>query len=309
MELEIKSGVEGEVKLFIMKRLIVFILTIAVMVSTNDSFAQVGRKKGSPFRSSRFEPLYKWQGKYRRLGLQFSVGPTYTLTRIGPENTDTQLSADTTLRVSRDPKGHLGYYFDIGLMHIPKRKQKVLSYWDWALGIKHFGGQEQVKDSYVVNGTENTFAQRDGKWFKGYAFARLNLHNVIQVTNMDWIDNALGFNVDYAVYQDSKVDGAASLPMYAENNLKISLNYAFGWGFKMKDGFFIMPQIRVPILGAYEWDGARPSIRWFSSRYMPFMVTIKFGWLFKKNPNDCPPVFQHDSDREKNEQFQQGGGM
>jgi hypothetical protein len=289
-----------------MKRILILLLVALISFGAD---AQIKKRKGSPFRKSGYEPLYKWQGKYKRNGIHFSVGPTYLITKAGSEITERPFDAVSMTRISKTDKGHLGGFIEVGMLHIPKKKNKVVHYWDWALGVKHFGGQEDATESLVTNGVETIVTERNGKFFSGYAFGRMNIHNVIQVGNMDWIDNSLGFNVDYKVYGQSEQTGAVSLDQYNQKDLKIALNYAFGWGFKMRNGFFIMPQIRVPILGAYEWDGAKPTIRWFSSRYMPIMLTVKFGWLFKKDPNDCPPVYQHDSDKDKNDSFQQGGGM
>lgn len=289
-----------------MKRVIVLLLVALISFGAD---AQMKKRKGSPFKRSGYQPLYKWQGKYKRNGIHFSVGPTYLATKAGSENFDTQLGGDTISRINKIDKGHLGGFIEVGMLHIPKKKNKVVHYWDWALGLKHFGGQEDVTQSLVSGSNETVLAERNGRFFQGNVFARMNIHNVIQVGNMDWIDNSLGFNVDYRVYEQSGQTGAVSLAQHNPNKLRVALNYSFGWGFKMRDGFFIMPQIRVPILGAYEWDGAKPTIRWFSSKYMPIMLTVKFGWLFKKDPNDCPPVYQHDSDKDKNDSFQQGGGM
>lgn len=209
---------------------------------------------------------------HRPIGWFINPGITYMM---GNSADDKNRAYDLT------PSGLPGYFIEAGMEHLFPKAKKVVHYVDWGLGIKHFGGQEK----YSVEGVEPT----RGQFNFGSAFAHAGIHNVWQLNLYNFIDQSIGFNLDYRIY-GGKDDENYLSPLAAENQgkLLVQLHYTLGFGYKVEDGFFIVPTIQTPIFTAVSFDGFNPSHHWFSSRYQPLIFTIKFGWLFPKK--GCTPV-------------------
>lgn len=278
--------------------------------------AQRGTYKQKKSRSQHFskrtiDPLYSYsRSPCRPMGIQFSLGATYTFTDLTPpEYSATSSGGDSTYKWQHDPSGRFGYYFDVGMAHILKRPNKIMQYWDWALGIKHFAGREDYKGEIRDNTGQISTQNGHGKWDNGYLFLRANLHNVIPIGKYNFIDNSLGINLDYQVYEfkhnRTYIGENTSVNEHFQQKFIAGIHYRLGFGIKLKEGYFLVPFAEIPVFTAYEWNMGKPVIRWFSSWYLPFTVGVKFSLLFKKDANACPPVYQNSSDEEKSNQFQQ----
>jgi hypothetical protein len=269
------------------------------------------KSKSQHFSKRMVDPLYSYsQSPYRPLGIHFSLGATYTFTDLNPDEYTTSMSPDTSFTYKHDPYGRIGYYFDIGMVHIFKKPNKIIQYWDWALGIKHFAGAEEFKSSMNdAAGNQTGSAYGKGKWDNGYVFARINIHNVIPIGKWNFIDNSFGINADYNIYgaeHNNQWEGT-NIPtdQHFQQKFIASLHYRFGFGIKLKEGMFLVPFAEIPIFTGYEWNKGKPVIRWFDSWYLPITVGVKFALLFKKDANACPPVYNSDGDQDKSNQFQQ----
>ncbi|MEO9533702.1 MAG: hypothetical protein ABJG68_01795 [Crocinitomicaceae bacterium] len=202
---------------------------------------------------------------YRPLGWHINPGLTYMFGNSAADESD---AYDLT------PSGLPGYYVEAGMEHLFKNYGKVVHYFDWGLGVKHFGGQEKLD----LGGTKTR-----GQFNFGNVFARAAIHNVWQLSLHNFIDQSIGFNFDYRIY-GGKEDADYTPPAGYDNQGKMvgQLHYSLGWGIKVRDGFYIVPQVQTPILTAFEWNGFNPGHKWFNSRYQPTIFTIKFAWLFAK---------------------------
>jgi hypothetical protein len=204
-------------------------------------------------------------------------------------------AADDNRPYELTASGLPGYYLEAGMEHLMKKKKKIIHYFDWGLGVKHYGGQEKYVDE-----ADNKYR---GQFNFGSAFARANVHNVIQLSMYNFIDQGLGLNVDYRIYGGNP-DGnyASPLPQDNQSKLVAQLNYSFGFGFKVRDGFFIVPTVRVPVLTLAQFNDLNPSHKWFQSRYLPLAFTIKFAWLFPKK--GCPDVYDNGEGKGYSDQYQ-----
>lgn len=266
-----------------------------------------GKFYGDKYRDA---PLYKWQGFYRRTGLHFSLGPSVTLTRLNNPTLESA-SGDTTFSTTLDPSSRLGYYAKVGALHIFKFKKKVFQYIDYGIGIKQISGAEALRfQSFDDRGELIGENELEGKFGLGYAFFDFNINNVIQITRYNFIQNSLGLNVDYRVYStgDEAYQGVYNSEITNQERLVAQLHYKFGFGIKLRDGLFLIPSVETPILTGYHWDGLKPMTRWFDSRYQPLYFSLELAFLFKKNPEDCPPVYGPEDDKWRDSQHQQGGG-
>lgn len=231
---------------------------------------------------------------YRNIGWFVNPGLTYML---GNSADDENRNYNLT------PSGLPGYYLEAGMAHLFKKKphgkpRKGLHYFDWGLGVKHFGGQE----AYQPEGGDKT----RGQFNMGNAFARAGIHNAWQLSLWNWIDQSLGFNFDYRIY-GGKEDADYSPPNATVNQGKMvgQIQYTLGWGLKVQDGIFIIPSVQVPIFTVLQFDDFNPSHHWFNSRYQPFIFSVKFGWLFRKK--GCPAVDDPDGKgKQQSDQYQMG---
>lgn len=278
-----------------MKR-VAFLFTLLLTVTY--STAQIGseienrdrkRRNDSPFSDKKNWGEAIWSehaSSYKPLGWYINPGVTYMFGNSAQDESD---AYDLT------PSGLPGYYLEAGMEHLFKNYGKVVHYFDWGIGVKHFGGQEKTK-------TAAGDVSR-GQFNFGNVFARASIHNVWQLTRYNFIDQSLGINFDYRIY-GGKEDADYTPPAGYDNQrpMVLQLNYQFGWGIKVRDGFFIVPTVQTPILTAVDWNGFNPSHKWFNSRYQPAIFTIKFAWLFRKK--GCPKVFDNGEGKRSSEQYQ-----
>lgn len=264
-----------------MKRLFL-LLVVGISVNSFSQFvddfnkSQDKREKDrekSPFGKNRRDAIWSHsQSQHRGLGWFINPGVTYM---FGNSANDENRSYDLT------PTGLPGYYVEAGMEHLFRKDQKIVHYFDWGLGVKHFGGQEK----YSEEGIQPT----RGQFNFGSVFLRADIHNVWQLSMFNFIDQSLGFNIDYRIY-GGKDDANYASPVASTNQSKLvaQLHYTFGFGYKVDDGFFIVPSFQTPIVTLLQFAGMNPSHHWFNSRYQPMIFTLKFAWLFPKK--GCTPV-------------------
>lgn len=287
---------------------ITFLVTIMFLfIST--AFSQYGKKKsdfyGSKFRAT---PLYKYQGFYKLTGFHFTAGATYNMTRTKPlETTYSNQTGDTSLNQSLMPRGKLGYYVKVGALHIFRKKRKVFHYIDYGIGVKHFGGIEEFNADLIINRAgviNSSVIEGKGNFDLGYAFLDFNINNVIQISEYNWIQNSIGFNLDYQIYGGGQYSGAMSTaPQDYQQKFKADIHYKLGLGIKLVKGMYLVPAIETPIFTAFGWRNGHPSIHWFGSTYQPLIVSLTFAFLLKKNPEDCPPVYSP-GDQNRSDSYQ-----
>ena len=256
-------------------------------------------------------------------GWQVQFGPAYTFTRLENESQD---FTHTTSRgdFNVDPAGRIGVFGEIGLMHFPKKRSKLslalktvlVSYYDYGIGFKYFGGKETTNINYrdVVGNLISTDDQT-GAFYNGYIYARFSIHKNIHFERAKnfFLDNTLGVNADYRLITDDQESDyhnfstQFSQESYYHKPLVAQLHYGLGFGFRLKRGMYLIPGFRTPILGFHEWNKGNPSLRWFSSKYWPVMFQLKLMNLFpKRNKGKCPAVDVNEEDRKRNDQFMQG---
>lgn len=271
--------------------ILIFILASVNLQAQNDGgFSKRQKQRNSnksPFSSGdRGAAIYSHsRSHFRPFGWHVTPGLTYMLG-------NTKEDKDSNFNLI--PSGTPGYYLEIGLAHIFKKKKKVFHYFDYGIGIKHFGGAEKYKDdaSNSVKGNFNF----------GVAFARIDIHSVIQISKWNFIDQSLGANFDYTIYGGKQENYGSPLAQEFQEKMLAQLHYSIGWGIKPRDGFFIIPYIKTPVLTAFNWRNFNPGHRWYSSKYQPLIFGVKFGWLFVKRA--CPKVYDNGEGQNQSDGYQ-----
>ena len=288
------------------------LLFISVSVITFSQRDLTPTKRKQAFGSRDFRKL-------SNTGLQFQLGPTYLMTRT--KNPSVLFNNGVTNgRYTIDPKGLLGFYGEIGLTHFPKKRSKLslalktvlVSYYDWGLGFKYFRANESINverlsPSGAVLGSQLT----EGGFQAGYIYGRFSLHKNVHIKALKnfFLDNSLGFNIDYRVMEgglsSANYKGQISsvgAPQHYNTPFVAQLHYGLGFGFRLKRGAYLIPGVRVPILGINEWHKGNPSFKWFTRSYWPILFHVKYMFLFEKKSKagDCPAVETNDQDKNTN---------
>jgi hypothetical protein len=294
----------------IMKQLVVVILffsCISIHAQRNLT-PRSGAKRGSVFGKIDNREL-------KNYGLQIEGGLTYLRTkdndRVYLDNNGRPIDYLIT------PKGKPGVFFDIGTAHFPTNEprlnllgRRIISYYDWGIGFKLFGGEEstEINRYSSQNATiPDTTTLGSGSFYNGYATGRFTLHNNYYFSKKFYLDNGLGVNFDYRVLSGKETYENFYLQQKTHNAFVAQLHYDVGLGIKIKRGGYLIPGIQIPILGMAEWNGFKPSLDWFSSNYRPILFKIKYIYLFeiKRTSTSCRDAGSEE-DKKRNTEFLQG---
>jgi hypothetical protein len=249
---------------------------------------------------------------YRPYGIQLSFGGAYTMTRTDSPMTKSEPDAPgARYQYQRDPSGRFGGFLELGMAHFPtneprfkigQKSFRLISYVDWGLGIKYLSGAETMIIENL-DAQENIIStDRSLATFNHVnAYGRFTAHKLFYFRNGHFIDNGLGLNFDYRVYEEvtnHEPDYIKEEQRYSKNPY-FQLHYELGYGIKMRRGAYMIPGVQLPVLGMSEWNGGNPSIKAFSSSYWPILVKIKFIWLFKEKSKGCNTGSEEDQKRNK----------
>lgn len=270
---------------------------------------------------------------YNLYGLQFQFGPTYLLNRLKNE----EMAADVNNNGFRgtymhDPIGKIGIYGEVGMFHFPQKpigiKYKegakffsLINYFDWGLGFKYFRGAEDITvDFEDALGNYINTEERRFDFSHGNVYGRFSVHRHIYFKPKKrkeklnfFLDNSLGFNFDYRLLTTSDDYTWLNSVTQGEQYYKpfhAQLHYGLGFGFSPRRAIFIIPGVRLPIVGYHSatpgingsgdkqsyWG--KPSMHWYSSRYWPILFNVKFMFAFPKKPKGCATGITNEQDKE-----------
>lgn len=267
---------------------------------------------------------------YNLYGIQFQLGGTFLMNSMNNTRFDVDGAAGFRGNYVHDPKGRLGLYGEIGMFHFPKKRSKLskklkyifVSYYDWGLGFKYFRGAEQITANFEdAVGNYTGSEDRTFGFTNGNVFGRFSLHKNIHFTPKKrreklnfFLDNSLGINFDYRLMSTSEeyTDwfGVMEQNQQYYQPFHAQLHYGLGFGFSPRRGMFIIPGVRLPILGYHTTttlpDGSgdrqsyfgKPSMHWFSSRYWPILFNVKFMFALPKRQKGCATGITNDQDQE-----------
>jgi len=265
-----------------------------------------GSKRGSVFGKVDTREL-------KNYGLQIEGGITYLRTK---DNERVYLDNNgRPIDYLVDPNGLPGVFFDIGTAHFPTNEprlnllgKRIISYYDWGIGFKLFGGGESTDVNYYLpNGNLINSTEGSGSFYNGYATGRFTIHNNYYFSKKFYLDNGLGINFDYRVLSGNETYNNFYVAQKSHNAFVAQLHYDVGLGIKIKRGAYLIPGIQLPILGMAEWNGFKPSLDWFSSNYRPILFKIKYIYLFeiKRTSTSCRDAGSEE-DKKRNTEFLQG---
>jgi hypothetical protein len=301
-----------------------WILTTAIVGLAFAGLAQrdLNPRNGNPFGGAK---SFK---DYNLYGIQFQLGPAFLMN--SPRNERYDVNGVFRGDYLHNPKTRLGAYAEIGMFHFPKKGSALskklkfifVSYYDWGLGFKYFRGAEQITANFEdASGGYIGSEDRTFNFSNGNVFGRFSIHKNIHFTPKKrreklnfFLDNSLGFNFDYRVMQtaDTYTDwyGVMEQNQQYYRPFHAQLHYGLGFGWSPRRGMFIIPGVRLPIVGYHSatqaMDGSgdkqnywgKPSMHFFSSRYWPILFNIKFMFALPKKQKGCATGITNDQDQE-----------
>jgi hypothetical protein len=269
-----------------------------------------GKRRGDVFGKADYKD-------YRFFGLQVTGGLTYLATRSDAKNL-TYIGTDSDgrpMNYSFDPEGSVGAFVDLGMVHFPKKRSKLslalkyifISYYDWGLGVKLFTGSETTSvDRFNSLGAPLPTQNFSSSFASIFLNGRFSIHKNVYIGKRYFIDNGLGFNVDF---RPATPGGYETLPGISAQSfhspLVAQMHYSVGFGIKLNRRSMLVPGVQIPILGIYDWRKGCAALKYYNSNYLPILFQVKFTYLFEKKPKGCntPGTEQ---DRKLNDEYLQG---
>lgn len=251
----------------------------------------------------------------RSYGLQITVGPNYTFTKLKNETHESDPAMAQRFNYTQDPMGSFGGFIDIGMVHYrmkaPKLKfmngKNLIHYVDWGIGFDYIGGKEKTTVNNIdALGNVVSTVEGNGNFYNGYAYGRFTAHRLKKLSEKTHLDYALGLNGNYAVMGQNKgYAGAVILESQRfQQPFQLQIHAQLGINIKLRRGDYLVPGIWAPVLGLAEWNKGKPTIQWYSSNYFPVHAQLKWLHNFaKKSKNGCNTG--SDSERKKNDEYMQ----
>jgi hypothetical protein len=203
------------------------------------------------------------------------------------------------------PDGDFGFFAEFGFAHFPKwkgipikplKKSRILDYVDWGIGYRQYAGNESTTIQ-LTNALGEVVSKQtgNGEFRNGYLYGRVSAHTLIYFGKKKidkarkyFVDQSLGFNFDYNLFQGAK-DYEGNFTQYQgelnyQKPLMVQMHYSLGVGIRLNRAWMMIPGAQIPILGIYQWNGFNARMNWFSSQYWPVQAQIKFIKLFERSP-------------------------
>jgi hypothetical protein len=280
-----------------------FIALCLLLVSISNSvFSQESKRARKQRTGRKNSELVDFSGRYKLSGWHFAPGVDYTLTRFKNSEETLINRNDTLYNATFDPNGKFGLYLEVGRYRLFKYG-RLFNYMDYSLAYKAIKGTESYEGTLMTESTSTILATTgsDAIFKHKYLLANVNFNNIKQLGSYSFLQNSLGFNVDYR-FADKRTnhDNIIGQTQADPSRLLAQLHYKIGFGYKLNDRWFIIPTLETPILNLFQWDKFKSTDPMFSSRYRPIILTIRFAWLRKVGPGDClTPDVPGERDKQK----------
>jgi hypothetical protein len=253
------------------------------------------------FSERKHPEIFPTDGKMRRGGFYFAPGVTWTLTPFkDPEERELFRNGDTINTALVDPAGRLGLYLEAGWFHATS-DPVILDYWDFGVAYKQLRGAEaftsrlQRGDSLGTLGGEGAFDDQ-------HVTAHVNANKLFQTRDYQFLQVSLGANVDwrFSTGREYTGDFTAINAWDFPPEITGQVHFKLGYGFKLTQQLMIIPAIETPVFSIEPGDEGRwGQLDWFSSRYRPLILSVRF--LFLRYPKGwaCPPVKNNEFEKHK----------
>ena len=236
-------------------------------------------------------PLYDLDHtRFLNKGWHFAPGGTYMIprpaSRLGEHFVVIDGITDTLYSGTYDVKGKAGIYLEVGRHHLMDFYY-LLDNIDYGIGFKMFRGTEDFT-GFVKHDSARYEVQNQASFNESFLSAFVNFGNIHQLSDRLFLHNSLGLNADYRILTSRTAEGkfegmihAFPLKFVGQAHLKI------GVGFKLESRVFVIPSVETPLLTIHRFDDGKSTMQYFSSRYRPFIFSLRFVLLDRRKSADC----------------------
>jgi hypothetical protein len=177
----------------------------------------------------------------------------------------------------------------------------VLDYWDVGLAYKNLRGSEAYESMLIRADSTATFSG-EGAFGERLITLHVNANKFFQVRDYQFIQLSLGANMDYRLGSSYEHTGDPTLNGHVfPPDLIGQLHVKLGYGFKVTGNLLIIPAVETPVFSIVPEDQGLGQLQWFSSRYRPLILSVRFLFLRARPGFDCPPPIKHN-------EFEKGRG-
>lgn len=227
--------------------------------------------------------IFPFSREYFKGGLYVTPLATYS---FGNKVEETFTTGDTVYNYEVAGKGKLSYGVEIG-WYQTVNKFYVIDYIEAGLGYRRFKGSAdylgdiEIKDtpagSYSSN---NTF---DFQTLTG----TLRFMGETQSGNHRFFTYGLGLNYYYEYSQQFIREKAFfNSNEKFQNKSTLQAHIKFGYGFRVSDKILVIPTIETPLATILPGGTLDPRLTFFSAKYQPIIIGIKFMFM-RKDPMNC----------------------
>lgn len=272
-----------------MRLAVIIILIIAVL----PAFGQLKPNKKKPVSFQKhYNEVLPATPKYKLSGWHFAPGATYMLTPFIYLNQDLDETESSVFQARTRGIGKPGIYAEVGryrmLPYMP-----IFEYLDYSIAYKSLRGSERANGQYVSLPEElpiSPFEQTQGEFGFHYLELNFNLNHIWRISKYNFIQNSIGLNGGYAFLANQSGATVSPTTQLNPGRINAQLHYKLGYGIKMRGNWLIIPSVETPILNAWPFENGRSSMGFFSSRYRPLILSLRFFFMRPANTMDCTPV-------------------
>jgi len=234
-------------------------------------------------------PLYTANGNHQLRGWYFAPGITYMLpTRFDFTNKIAE-TPDLATVATYDPGGRVSLYLGAGRFKIlnnmifPERIEYGLAY-------KRLSGFENLL-LRTLEPDNNTVLSEQGaqsSFRDNFLSANFAMSQYFQIGEYTYLIGTAGVNADWMFLGNREAPfGMPGVIDQAPGPLLFQSFLRFGFGYKLESGWFVEPSLESPVMNFFPFEGGRSTLGYFSTRYRPFILTIRFYRQDLRKSADC----------------------
>jgi len=258
-------------------------------------FAMAPSLVGQGLMSRKRPDIIPLEGQARRGGFYFAPGLTHTLPRDKDEEITLLQNGDTAYRATYDPAGRFGLYLEAGWFYAA-RDPVVIDYWDVGLAYKNLRGSESSL-STLYRGDSTASFPGEGTFAERFLTLQVNANKFLQVRDYQFVQLSVGANLDYRLGSGYEHTNDPVLHRHDfPPDLVGQLHVKVGYGFKATGNLLLIPALETPVFSVVPQDQGFGQLQWFSSRYRPLILSVRFLLLRARPGFDCPPPIRKSGD-------------
>lgn len=215
----------------------------------------------------------------------FYISPLATIS-FGNKIDGTFTSADTTYNYENTGRGKWGYGIEIG-WYQTFEKSRFIDYVEGGLGFRRFAGAAEHKGDLAINTVPVSAFESDNEFAINTVTAVVRVVDVKQLKANRFFTYGLGANFNYTIADD--LERETDYPNSFEENQNgtfLQAHFQIGYGFKVSETLLIIPTLETPLVTAYPTDDLNPAFTFFSAKYQPLIIGLKF-MIMRKDPVNC----------------------